>query len=467
MNPAKSLRLLTVLIILSLILGCSTPKKRFRGLTISPPVPGKGDDVVLDRPFRTVGIARSGNFSGGFSIYTGDPDEIRAANAAEGAGIGVGATIELAVATGGIGIIAAPVLVPLGILIGAAEGLPVGKEEADELYLLAEEAMGYSSFQENLASEIARQGQELEMLELKTFDLACTPGYDCPEDFWDMLDHDAVLEVQVILVGLTETGYDTRPLQLAVSGWSRLIRSRDQEIIRARPFVLRGMSQKTRHWIEGGAGQLKEDIQSYTEFLASGIIRAMFTGPDTVPVLDDKYCWVQPIEPGDNKQLSAFVDTSTPLLRWTPFESAAAQSMAGTVKPPEITDITYDLKVLHFHYKSGYNLFEEQMGLTNAEYRISKPLEPGEQYLWNVKVNFRENGIPRSTGFSHRLPRGLPRGWQLKKNSREEDTWPVEWSLTRAERSAIPKSQMRSLACSGMLPIYQGAWNYYRIKFKQ
>jgi hypothetical protein len=455
---------LSLVLLVFLFQACATPGKSWPPMTImSPPVPGKGDDVVTPGSLRSIGVAKSGDFSGGFGLYTTDTTLLEH---------DPGGFMETHPLLWPL----LPVIIPIAAETKKKSDL--SEEEAKKLIFLAKDTLGYESVQEEMVQKVVQHGLKYGSSHLEAFDLNCAPDTTCDDEFWERVNFDAILEIKVLRLGLMETWNKYRPLQFVMEGWTRLIRTNDNRVIRIRPFSLRGRSLTLKQWLDeaedtlllstdGEKGNLAKWYEIHLDQLARMIVQAMIYQPDTVPVHDRTYCWIKPLELAGEKTLlpkASPVYTTTPVLRWEPFSKVGNRTITGPNVPVEITHVTYDFKLSWFKDHRWQSM--EESGLKEPVYVVSEPLEKNTVYYWTVRANFLENGTSRRTDWSHRIYEKIPPGWRNVKTEGEETLWPMEWNLTREELKAIPEDILKGLVCISRPDFTTRIFSDYHNRFK-
>jgi hypothetical protein len=236
-------------------------------------------------------------------------------------------------------------------------------------------------------------------------------------------------------------------------GRASLLRAGDGEIIRTRPFAVRGFSMSVESWLDPDKDLLVKFYESYMDALAKRILSAMVFQTDLAPVAGSGYCWMAPIEPVSSYFRVRGVDSLTPLLRWTPFTGNTDNDQLADRSPGRITDIVYDLKI----WNGLGDLSYERTGVTDSTHIVSEPLTIvpghygwGKHFYWSVRARFREDGIEKWTGWASHFPRGdLPPGWTVVPQDDKEMMWNQEWCLTEDVKKDLSSETIARAKCTG------------------
>jgi hypothetical protein len=480
-----------IMLVASLVFlqACATDPRYSIGTFMPPPVPVPGTAATVEEPgpIRSIGVLRSGIMSGGFGFYSfkvrpgqtiinletevGKDLSIATSNSTEsgimnGAGK-AGAAIYFS--TGSLSLAAAPIaiaLVPVALISSYKSAKQ--RKNLEALMVFAEESLGYKAVQEVLVDKIVESSDVSETIRLVDVKDPCKSSNDCPEIAWQEQGLDAVLNVQVFAVGLAgEKGEEG--LRFVVDGRASLLRASDGEVIRTRPFAVRGFSLSVESWVDPEKDLLASQYENYMDALAEQIVEVMVFQTDLAPVTGGKYCWMSPIEP-EGKRFLKFIDNLTPLLSWTPFTGYTDDGQPAGHSPGRITDIVYDLRVTS--WVAG--LVYERTGLTDSSHVIEESLiiAPhkingwansgwGKIFLWSVRARFKEDGIEKRTGWARHLPRGdLPLGWTVVPHDNKEVMWNQEWYLTEDMKKDLSQEAIAMAKCTG------GAGGFFRFEYR-
>jgi len=462
-----------IMFVVSLVFlqACATDPRYSVGTFMPPPVPGTVATVEEPGPIRSIGVLKSGTMSGGFGLYSfnvsqgqtiinletevGKDLSIATSNSTEngimsGAG-NAGAAIYLY--TGSLSLAAAPLaiaLVPVALI--SAYKSTKQRKNLEALMVLAEETLEYKAVQEALVEKIVKSGDVSETIRLVGVQDPCKSGRDCGKDRWQGLGLDAILNIQVFAVGLAGEKKE-EGLRFVMDGRASLLRAGDGEVIRTRPFAVRGFSISVESWLDPEKDFLVRQYEDFMNGLAKRILSVMVFQTDLAPVAGNEYCWMEPIEPVSSYFRVRGVDSLTPLLRWTPFTGYIDNGQPAGRSPGRITDIVYDLKI----WNGLGDLSYEQTGMTDSAHIVSEPLiiVPGhygwgKYFRWSVRARFKEDGIEKWTGWASHFPRGdLPSGWTVAPQEVKEVVWNKEWYLTEDMRKDLSPETIAMAKCTG------------------
>lgn len=247
-----------------------------------------------------------------------------------------------------------------------------------------------------------------------------TPGATAsgPRDyrFLDSLGVETVLETglsritieNIALIGNVDP-QDTGNLQLFMEGTLRVIRVRDNQLLREQTVRYHaGPPRSLDEWSRDNGRALQQAMQQAYEPIASWLYNKTFMvypfpgrGVAGFPIATfglaplEPALSLPPFEPASARKgpidYAKTVSSRKPLLRWERFPRAADRKAdPDTMK--RVRNVSYDLRIGALTKDAVINTVYERQGLPSPEYRIQIALLPATRYFWIVRARFELDG---------------------------------------------------------------------------
>jgi hypothetical protein len=343
-----------------------------------------------------------------------------------GVGAGLVLTLQVGLASGGLGLLLLPVFVGIGAAVGTVGGTAVGAvqgiPEQGQIASrrTAERALDPRYVQALLAASVLEAGRPLSHGALEVTAIAEPIAIDTQTDYKALAQkgHDYALETEVVQLGFEGTGGKRPWVAFFMTARARLVELPSGKPVYQRTFAyVRGYRQLS-YWADNDGRAAREGaVWAYADLgsrIAEEIYLHPLSGPVQVKVADadstpERHaCELAPAKPNAsadaNRQepiqsapATYFVAESQPTLRWQSLSETTGLSGEDAGRLSEAGDIRYDIKIWREASLGAGELVYERSGLTETSHRVEEPLAQGATYDWSVRARFTLNGLPRGT----------------------------------------------------------------------
>ncbi|MES9957937.1 MAG: hypothetical protein ABW086_12860 [Sedimenticola sp.] len=244
---------------------------------------------------------------------------------------------------------------------------------------------------------------------------------------------------------ITLRGFGTRGIRYSIyfNGYSKLIRSDDNDVIDSLKLLWRSGRYTAEEWSENNYERLKQAVVSAGSMIARESIDEYFflyypkTKPkhkkeankihplDTANNIETNnkksdlvpYYSIKPLSPVIKAKTGLFavftgdwefqeIQSSQPLLKWEAFPRK--EDLEG-IPLYQIGKVEYEIKLFISSTDEGHFSYPDReiyhrIGIKEPFHKIEKRLEPCHRYYWTVRASFNLNGNQKFTEWSGRYP---------------------------------------------------------------
>lgn len=243
-----------------------------------------------------------------------------------------------------------------------------------------------------------------------------------PRDYrsFATLGIETVLETgltRVYLDNVAVSERDPASLQLYMEGKLRVIRSRDNQLLREETVRYHaGPSRPLEEWSAHNGKLLAEELEKGYEPLASYLYTKTYL---VYPFPDRSFSGLlatfglAPYEPAISlppftpfappkqapQDYSTQVSSLKPLLRWEAFPRDSDRQQDPETMA-RVRNVRYELRVAALMRNGSLQTIYERQALPTAEHRVETALRSGSRYFWTVRARFDLDDRPRVTEWS-------------------------------------------------------------------